>query len=303
MKRLASLTSRLVVTAVALVLVVSVLIGTATALAMDSYLTSRLDDQISSSLERATRGGPAPPEGPRDGGINPSNQAPGTLIAILGERPSGLVLTQTIGGDRELSTAALDALADVPVDGTVHEVDLPAFGSYRVAATTDASGTTFATGLPTASVDEAMGSLVRWEALLTVLGVGAATGAGLFVVRRQLRPLREVAETAHAVSELPPRRGRDRPGRAGARPPHRRAHRGRSGGGRAEHPPRARRVVPVGAAPQRAAGPPVRRRRLPRASHAAVHDQGLRRAGAGAGRTTPTGCGPPWTRWSPSRSG
>ncbi len=88
-------------------------------------------------------------------------------------------------------------------DGTVQEVDLPALGTYRVAATTDASGTTFATGLPTAGVDDAMASLVWWEVLFTVLGVAAATGAGLFLVRRQLRPLREVADTAHAVSELP----------------------------------------------------------------------------------------------------
>ena len=199
----ASLTSRLVVTVVMLVLAVSALIATATALAMDSYLTSRLDDQIDSSLARASRGGPAPPGSPRGGAIDPSNQAPGTLIAILGERPSGLVLTQTIGGDRELSTAALDVLSEVPDDGSVQEVDLPSFGTYRVAATTDASGTTRVTGLPTAGVDDAMASLVRWQILLTVLGVAAATGAGLFLVRRQLRPLREVADTAHVVSELP----------------------------------------------------------------------------------------------------
>ncbi len=203
MRSFASLTSRLVVTAVALVLVIAVLIGTATALAMASHLTSELDAQIHSSLDRAARGGPPPQGRPREGGFDPSNQAPGTLIAVLGEQPSGLVLTQTIGGDRALSTAALEALSAVPDDGTVQEVDLPAFGSYRVAATTDASGTTLATGLPTAGVDEAMGSLVRWEVLLTLLGVAVASGAGLVLVRRQLRPLREVADTAHAVSALP----------------------------------------------------------------------------------------------------
>ena len=36
-----------------------------------------------------------------------------------------------------------------------------------------------------------------------MLAVLAAAGAGTYVVRRQLRPLREVAATAHAVSELP----------------------------------------------------------------------------------------------------
>ena len=58
-------------------------------------------------------------------------------------------------------------------------------------------------GLPSDEVDGIIGSLVGWEALLTLLGVVAAGSAALVVVRRQLRPLREVAATAHAVSELP----------------------------------------------------------------------------------------------------
>ena len=49
-KYFASLTSRLVVTTVLLVLVVSVLIGTATTVAMRSYLTDQLDGQVSESL-------------------------------------------------------------------------------------------------------------------------------------------------------------------------------------------------------------------------------------------------------------
>ena len=59
------------------------------------------------------------------------------------------------------------------------------------------------TGLPTSDVDDTIDGLVRWEALLTLLGILAAAGAGTFVVRRQLRPLREVAATAHTVAELP----------------------------------------------------------------------------------------------------
>ena len=49
--------------------------------------------------------------------------------------------------------------------------------------------------------------------------------------------------TAHTVAELPLASGRDRPGRAGARAPHRRAHRGRPGRRRAQHAARPRRVV------------------------------------------------------------
>ena len=64
-KTLASLTSRLVFTTVALVLLVSVLIGTVTTLAMRHYLTSQLDEQVQDSMRRTllafqTEG----PEGP-----------------------------------------------------------------------------------------------------------------------------------------------------------------------------------------------------------------------------------------------
>ena len=66
MKRFASLTSRLVVTAVALVALVSLLIGATTALAMRSYLTDRLDDEVAASLDRALHRPPG--DAPGDAG-------------------------------------------------------------------------------------------------------------------------------------------------------------------------------------------------------------------------------------------
>jgi two-component system OmpR family sensor kinase len=52
-------------------------------------------------------------------------------------------------------------------------------------------------------VDGPVSQLVAWEVLFGLLGVAAAAGAGTYVVRRQLRPLREVAATAHTVAGLP----------------------------------------------------------------------------------------------------
>ena len=59
MSRFRTLTSRLVLTAVALVALASLLIGTATALAMRSYLTDQLDHDVRATVER-TYGGPGP---------------------------------------------------------------------------------------------------------------------------------------------------------------------------------------------------------------------------------------------------
>jgi two-component system OmpR family sensor kinase len=60
-----------------------------------------------------------------------------------------------------------------------------------------------AAGLPTEDVDEVVSSMIWWEVLLAMLAVAGAGGAALLVVRRQLRPLREVASTAHSVAALP----------------------------------------------------------------------------------------------------
>jgi two-component system OmpR family sensor kinase len=205
MNRFSSLTSRLVITAVALVAVVSLLIGTATTLAMRDWLTSRLDQEVTGELTRAThpdgpRGPSQPPPRVRDGFGPVHAQDVGSLLAVLDDDPRGEVVTET--SERALSSRALDVLADLPTDGRPHSVDLPGVGSYRVAARAT-NGGTVVTGRPTAKVDDAIGSLIGWEVLLALLGIAAAAGAGTVIVRRQLQPLRDVAATAHEVSELP----------------------------------------------------------------------------------------------------
>ncbi|MSZ76568.1 MAG: hypothetical protein F2667_05610, partial [Actinobacteria bacterium] len=195
-RRFASLTSRLVLTAVALVVVVALLIGAATALAMRSYLTSRLDAEVSQAVRRAAfidgPGGPGGPgggplvvdrddDGDTDVGYDLRQQS-GTLVAELdGDSPSGIVLTEEAGAARPLSDAALDALAQLPSDGEVRGVVLPSFGSFRVAATEGADGVVRVNGLPTTDVDDAVGSLVRVELLLALLGVLVSAAAGTVV--------------------------------------------------------------------------------------------------------------------------
>ncbi|WP_246142773.1 sensor histidine kinase [Nocardioides rubriscoriae] len=207
MKRLASLTSRLVVTAVLLVAVMSLLIGTATTLAMRGYLTGQLDDKVRASV-RVERG---PDDRDRDrsepgsaGFPGPlGNQGPGTLIAFP-DRDGGAVLTEERTAPLALSSSALSELRSVPTDGDVHEVDLDGVGRYRVAAVETGTATgALVTGLPTSDLDASVDSLVRLELVLALLAVLVAAAVARTVVRRQLRPLREVSETAHSVAMLP----------------------------------------------------------------------------------------------------
>ncbi|WP_300677618.1 HAMP domain-containing sensor histidine kinase [Nocardioides sp.] len=204
-----TLTTRLIVTAVILVVAVSTLVAIFTTVAMRSYLTSRLDQDVRRSVRIfAAQADPNQPGGPGSGG---RYQPPGTLNAVIaGTVRSGQVLGETPGASMELTKDDLARLAALPDDTGVHRVSIPGQGSFRVATrdvTLSNDGTVtegrLYTGLPTDEVDAAVGSLIRSEVGLVLLGSVVAAGAGLIVVRRQLRPLRDVAATAHAVADLP----------------------------------------------------------------------------------------------------
>jgi two-component system OmpR family sensor kinase len=188
-----TLTARLVITAVALVAVVSLLVGTVTTLGMHAWLTSRLDSDVAESL----RPGPG-------GHLGPFG-APGTLQArFAGSASEGEVvrLRSDVIQAEALDPDVLAVLADAGSEPTT--VELPGLGKYRVMRGRDErSGITVVGGLPTEDVDEATASLIQLEIVLALLGIVAAALAGTAVVRRQLRPLTEVAATAHAVAELP----------------------------------------------------------------------------------------------------
>lgn len=190
----ASLTSRLVLTTVLLVLVVSLLLGAATTLAMKSYLEDRLDAQV----HQLPIGGPGGGPGSEVGMLRAFFPDDGTPQAEVIEPRDEDDPIRRVG----LSDKAVDVLATVPADGKTHTVTLPELGDYRVVAVPVPDGT-YLSGLPEDSVTNTLERLVSLELLFALLATGVGGGVALVVVRRQLRPLREVAETAHTVSELP----------------------------------------------------------------------------------------------------
>lgn len=201
-----SLTSRLVVTAVALVAVVSLLIGTVTTIGMRAWLMDRLDDDVRAAVDREVRFGQMEPPG-----FLPGERRRGIGIEVGAVRAvfSDTLGEATVMADTEAGPApvslddeAVGALRSAE-DGAFRTIEIPGLGRYRVTADVNQDGETVVVGLPTEDVDEATMSLVRWEIVLALLGIAAAALAGTGVVRRQLRPLREVAATAHAVAELP----------------------------------------------------------------------------------------------------
>jgi two-component system OmpR family sensor kinase len=203
-----SLTGRLVATAVALVALVSLLVVALTTYAMNDYLVGRLDERV---LQTPTQLTPPPGGTPvrRDhdhDDLNRFGQGPGTLQALFaGSAPAtgDVIGGSDEGGTTPLSATDLGRLRTIPVDGQVHQITLPDAGDYRVAARRLNARVTVVSGLPTSEIRRTLTSLLGWGLALAGLGVLFAAGLGLALVRRQLRPLREVAATAHTVAELP----------------------------------------------------------------------------------------------------
>lgn len=194
-----SLTARLVVTAVTLVAVVSLLVGTVTTLGMHAWLTSRLDSDVAALARPGPRPAMDPSSGQRVFGAEGAITA---LFADTDRRGEVVMLTSTGLRTRELDDDVLDVLAQARSEPST--LDLPGLGSYRVRKVrTQVDQVTMVVGLPTDTVDDATSSLVRLELVLGLLAIVAAGLVGTAVVRRQLRPLTEVAATAHAVSEIP----------------------------------------------------------------------------------------------------
>jgi two-component system OmpR family sensor kinase len=211
----ASLTGRLIVTAVALVAVVSILLTVTSAVVMKSYLTGKLDDQLEQSLNRAQtiirRDGPGDgsPSSPDDGTFGgarppiPFGQRDGSATVVYDATGLRGVVITTSGTFRDLSKSALSEVAKIKTGQSPQTITLPALGAYRFAAAKTPTGSVVWQGLPTKDVNSTITSLIWWESLLALAGIAVAAIAGRLLVRRQLQPLREVAATAHEVTAMP----------------------------------------------------------------------------------------------------
>ncbi len=204
-----SLTSRLVLTTVALVALASVLVAVATTVAMRDYLTGQLDDELQETLDRAVGPGPEELDDPHPGGPGPDDargQRVGTLTVRFGDCGPSTVVTAETPGRATVEEVPGNVVDDLGLHESSDEpetVSIDGYGRYRVLSDSDCT----LVGLPTDDVDAAVGSLVRWEIALGALAVLLAGIGGNLLVRRQLRPLSDVAATAHAVAEQPLEKG------------------------------------------------------------------------------------------------
>jgi len=219
-----TLRRRLVVVLIVLLAIVAGIMGVVSALALSGSLEGQLDAQLLAASQRAA-GAPnlpagstptptlsaAPGGGPTAGELPPGLRVPGqgagtiNLFVRDGQTRSGYI--DQAGNFQRLTTGQVATLKALPADGKPRAAHLTALGDYRLIATTTISGDVVVTGLSTAQATTTVRNYVAVEAGVAALGLLLTLGAGMVLVRRELRPLERVAATATRVSELPLDRG------------------------------------------------------------------------------------------------
>jgi two-component system OmpR family sensor kinase len=220
-----TLRNRLILSIVAIVVLLTVVIGTVSVVALRGSLMRQLDDDLTSATGRAVAaasvGGSSgrPSLSPDSDALGAPRQAPGTFTAVLVGDVVQQAFTVTEAGELEdpLTDEITSALATVPDAGGPVTVSLGSdLGGYRVEAVpvtlTSRSGGTVSSGylvvgLPTDSVTQTVAGMIASIAFVTLLGLVVAILIAYAVVRRALRPLERLSDTALRVAELPLDRG------------------------------------------------------------------------------------------------
>ncbi|WP_267423855.1 MULTISPECIES: sensor histidine kinase [unclassified Curtobacterium] len=200
-----TLRRRLVLSIVALVVAVSAVIGAGSIVALFSIQRSAIDQQLQYATSRAQKS----IEGQGSGGPGldigrPSGQAAGTLTAYFlnGNAVIGSVLEDD-GHLDSLAASAVEPLGGVRVDGQPRTVDLgDDLGRYRVTAA-PVGPAVLVVGLPMVPVYESVWKLFGVVLVVMLLALVVASAAAALAVRRSLRPLERVAETATTVAGMP----------------------------------------------------------------------------------------------------
>jgi two-component system OmpR family sensor kinase len=217
-----TLRRRLTVTMAALLVLASLAIGVVSVFALRSFLTTRLDQQLTSTVNRSTAAvgitpiSPSNPTRPsrdnRDdhaqGALLAPGQASGTLVAVVsGGTITAAGLLSDSGAVTTLSPSEQEEIAAVRGSARPSTIAFSGLGDYRVVAVMATTGETLVVGLPLTEVNAATLQLLIVIAVVAGLGVLVAIIVGRQLIRLELRPLERVTETATRVSELPLEKG------------------------------------------------------------------------------------------------
>ncbi|WP_235480383.1 sensor histidine kinase [Leifsonia sp. Leaf264] len=216
-----TLVRRLLITVIAVLAVVSTVIGLVSVLVLQASLMNRVDTQLANTTKRGYVAADIP-QGQNGGGLPDFNRLPdaGTILSAPSQAEGtvavvsqdGVVQTagllDTDGDITRITVEQGDALAAVPADRQPHTIALSEpLGEYRAIAVADQDGRKVVIGLPLASVNATITQLAVTIAIVAVIGILVVAFLGARIVRIALRPLTRVTQTAQRVAQLPLDRG------------------------------------------------------------------------------------------------
>jgi two-component system OmpR family sensor kinase len=200
-KRLRPLRQRLTIGLAVIVAAVLLLVGVAILAILRSFLLNQVDTQLVRSLSQITHAQ-----------LNDQETLEGlpwgTVLIEYG--PDGQVATPPLLISRPdeapttnnwITQAEVERLAKADAHPT--SIDLSVLGEYRIAQAHDLRGLSVTVGLPMSQVNDTLRTLVLVEVIGLVLAMALVAGLGRWLIRRELRPLEEVASTARQVTALP----------------------------------------------------------------------------------------------------
>jgi two-component system, OmpR family, sensor kinase len=192
-----SLRARLVAAMIGLLAVVCLAVGATTEVVLHRVLQQQVDDRLMTTADR-----PGPQRG-REGDRHGPPGREGTITAWFngGTVIDAVIVTES-GVEAPVPDRVVPVLAGVPADQPPRTYHLDTLGDYRLVARSGRDGATQVTALPLAEAEDAQLWVAGVGAIVTVLALVLAGFAGAFIVRRTMRPLSRVADTATRVSEL-----------------------------------------------------------------------------------------------------
>jgi two-component system OmpR family sensor kinase len=193
---------KLLVAVLALVTVALVLIGLASAAALEGYLVGRLDGQLAVVADRFTQGEDRFGPGPAGGGQGPGPPSP----YLVQKRDANGGILRTLPNDSLDSDESPPRLPSDAAWFSEHAgkpATVPATagdGRWRVVVEPTTGGGNLVVAASLSGIDSTTRQLRTIDLVVSLVVLVLLAGAGAAIVRASLRPLVEIEQTARAIA-------------------------------------------------------------------------------------------------------
>lgn len=193
-----TLRSKLVASMLVLFTALSIITAVFTITALRQHLIEQVDDQLRSTLQGTAQGLP----------LGAGRRGPGAdSLIVRFDDGQGIGYLASANRAFALDEALIQRISDANLGREGQTLDLgDGLGRFRLMAAQiggGASPQTFVVGISTGPTDATIAKMVLIAAAGVAAGVLLVGGLGTWLVRRNLEPLRRVADTATRVSQMP----------------------------------------------------------------------------------------------------